>query len=137
MLGVDYGRKKIGLALAEGSLAEPMGVVRVGSANEAVRKVKQVIEEENIERLVLGLSEGEMAEETEEFGRKLEKELEIPVAFQDETLSTKMAQDLSIKAGIRRKKRRFLEDAYSAAIILQAYLDTKEQRRTLSIVRGN
>ena len=47
----------------------------------------------------------------------------IPVIYQDERLTTKESQRLSIEAGIKRKKRRTLEDAYSAALILQAYLE--------------
>ena len=57
------------------------------------------------------------------FGKKLEEDINISVVFQDETLTTKEAQDLSQKAGIKRKKRRELEDAYSASLILQSYID--------------
>ncbi|MBU0570277.1 Holliday junction resolvase RuvX [Patescibacteria group bacterium] len=114
--------KKIGLALAEGSLAEPYGVVRFKS-EEAIEKVEQVVKVEQVEQVVLGISEGKMGEESKRFGKKLEEKLKIPVIFQDETLTTHDAQKLSIEAGMRRKKRKKLEDAFSATLILQKYLD--------------
>jgi putative Holliday junction resolvase len=124
ILGLDYGRKKIGIAVAEGSLAEPLIVVKFRSEVEALKKVGQVVQAEQIEQVIAGVSEGEMAVQTREFGKKLEEKLGIPVIFQDETLTTQEAQELAIKAGIKRKKRKKLEDAYSATLILQSYLDS-------------
>ncbi|KKQ86038.1 MAG: hypothetical protein UT08_C0002G0060 [Candidatus Woesebacteria bacterium GW2011_GWB1_38_8] len=123
ILGIDYGRRKIGLALADGPLAEPYKVIRFKNEEEAIRRVEQVVRLERVEHVVIGISEGKMSRETREFGNKLQDELTIPVEYQDETLTTYEAQDLSIKAGINRKKRKALEDAYSAALILQNYLD--------------
>ncbi len=125
LLGIDYGRKKIGLAIGDtnSGLAEPLKVIRFENLEEGLEKVMQEIKVEEVERIVLGISEGEMAEETKEFGRKIEAKLKIAVAFQDETLTTHEAQNYAIEAGIKRKKRKLMEDAYSAALILQAYLD--------------
>jgi putative Holliday junction resolvase len=123
LLGIDYGRKKVGLAFADGSLAEPLQVIREKSEEGVIRRVEQVVQVEQVEKIILGISEGKMGEESREFGRKLEKKLKIPVIFQDETLTTHDAQKLSIEAGMKRKKRKTLEDAFSAALILQAYLD--------------
>lgn len=126
IVGIDYGRKKIGLAIADtdSRLAEPLEVIRFENLDEALEKVAQVVQVEEVEKVVLGISEGKMAKETKEFGKKLEVKLKIAVEFQDETLTTHEAQELSIKAGIKRKKRKLMEDAYSAALILQGYLDS-------------
>ena len=123
ILGIDYGKKKIGLAVATSKIAEPFMVLRVESFQEGVKKVTGIIEDERIEKIVIGISEGKMAEETRAFGKRVEEQANIPIVYQDETLSTQQAQELSIEAGIGRKKRKSLEDAYSAAIILQSYLD--------------
>lgn len=123
ILGIDYGKRKLGLALATSKIAEPHGVVRSSSFNEAVEKVMKVARAKGVETIVLGISEGKMAEETIRFAKELESKLQIPVIYQDETLSTKEAQMLSIEAGIKRKKRKALEDAFAATIILQGYLD--------------
>ena len=126
ILAIDYGRAKIGLATSTGSLAEPLKVIRFESKEEANREVAKVVEVEKVEKVVIGVSEGKMAEETREFGKQLGERLRMTVVFQDETLSSKDAQRLSIEAGIKRKKRKSLEDAYSAALILQSYLDSTE-----------
>ena len=123
LLGIDYGRKKIGLALSGGKLAEPYEVLKVRFIDEGVEKVGEVVKEKKVKKIVVGISEGKMAEEAKAFGEKVGYLTNKPVVFQDETLSTLDAQELSIKAGIKRKKRKQLEDAYSAALILQSYLD--------------
>lgn len=122
-LGIDYGRKKIGLSLSEGILAEPYTVVRYQETGESIKKIEAVIKREEVEKVVIGISEGKMADETRVFGRVLEKELKVPVEYQDESLSTQSAQELSMDANIKRRRRKEMEDAFSAAIILQSYLD--------------
>ena len=106
ILGVDYGRKKIGLALASTRIAEPFKVIRYRDYEEAIEKLRQVVQVEKVEKFVLGISEGKMAEETRKFARRIEEKLKIPIVFQDETLTTRRSQELSIEAGIKRKKRK-------------------------------
>lgn len=124
LLGIDYGRRKIGLAVSDGSIAEPWKVIRYEKKEEALRRLALLLKEESLQKVVLGISEGIMGQETKEFGRTLKAELNVAVVFQDETLSTQMAHEFSIGAGIKRKKRKEMEDAYSAAIILQTYIDS-------------
>ena len=125
ILGIDYGRKKIGIAIGDtdSRLSEPYMVIRFSKQEEAIKKVEQVIQLEKVEKVVVGVSEGEMEKETREFGKMLQEKLNLPVVFHDETLSTHDAQELSIKAGIRRKKRKGMEDAYAASVILQNFLE--------------
>lgn len=123
ILGIDFGTKKIGIATATTTFAEVYGVIRFKTMDEAIKKIKRVVEDEKVEKIVIGISEGEMAKKTKSFGERLEKLIQLPIIFQDETLSTHDAQKLSIEAGIKRKKRRQLEDTYSAVLILQHYLD--------------
>lgn len=132
IMGIDYGEKKTGVAIAEGaslrgfSLAHPHSVVRHKTERELIQKLKKIIEEERVEMIIVGVSEGNIGQRARAFAVKISKEIGTEVDLQDETLSTYEAQKLSIKGGIRRKKRRLLEDAYSAALILQSYLDSKE-----------
>ena len=123
-LGIDYGRKKIGLAVSDGVIAEPLRILRYEDIRILREKLGKIISEFGIQKIVIGISEGEMGKESKEFGRVLEEKMKTPVIYQDESLSTRTAQELSIGAGIKRKKRKEMEDAYSAAIILQSYLDT-------------
>jgi putative Holliday junction resolvase len=118
ILGIDYGRKKIGLAIAEGGLAEPMQVIRYRDMRTLGKQIRKIIEKENIEKVVVGVSEGKMGEESKAFADMLGAK-----TF-DETLTTREAQNLSIEAGINRRKRQEMEDAYAASIMLQNYLDS-------------
>lgn len=126
ILGIDYGKRKIGLAIADmdSKLAEPLKVVKVSNVQEAIKKVSQVAQVSKVSQIILGVSEGNMAEESHKFGKMLEAELKLPVIFQDETLSTKSAQELSFSSGMKRKKRKGMEDAYAATVVLQSYLDS-------------
>lgn len=124
ILGIDYGRKKIGLAVAEGKLAEPLVVIRYEDTKVLISKLRQVINENNIEKVVVGISEGKTAGETKTLLSAIRSTLSTPIETFDETLSTQEAQRLSIESGVKRSKRKSLEDAYSAAVMLQNYLDT-------------
>ncbi len=115
-LGIDYGRKKMGLAISEGILAEPWKVIKVGSFEEAVRKVLRILKELKVDRVIVGVSEQEIGEESKRFARRISAE-----TF-DETLSTHSAQELSKEGNVGRKKRKDLEDAYAASVMLQSYL---------------
>ncbi len=125
ILGIDYGRSKIGLATSEGSLADPIGVIRYTDTKILVDKLIKIIEENNIEKIIFGVSEGEMGKESKNFSLNFGKLVGIPVETFDETLSTQDAQRMSREAGIGQKKRHQMEDAYAAAVMLQNYLDFK------------
>ncbi len=126
ILGVDFGERKIGISIATSSIAEPYSVVKIKNINSGVLSVALIVEKEKVDRVVVGISEGSSAEKSIAFGEQLEDKTKKEVVFQDETLSTKEAQKLSIQAGIKRKKRKDLEDAYAATVILQEYLDSKQ-----------
>ena len=126
LLGIDYGLKKIGFAIGDtqSKLTEPYKVLLVRPATDVLQIIKNIVEKEDIDSVVVGISEGKMAKDTEMFVKSIVKSIDSPIIFHDETLTTLQAQDLSIQAGIRRKKRKKLEDAYAASLILQSYLDT-------------
>lgn len=119
LLGIDYGRSKIGLAMSDGKLSEPYQVIRYKDRDKMIAHINRIIEKQKIEKVVVGISEGEMAEESKEFAKIFKAETS------DETLSTHDAQQMSIASGMGRKKRREMEDAFSASIMLQNYIDSK------------
>lgn len=124
ILGIDYGRKKIGLATADDSgIAEPLVVIRAEDPSKVFEKLGKIIKEKNIEKIVVGNPGGKMEEEIKKFADDLKNNFGLPIAFQDETLSTNEAINLSIEANIKRKKRKEMEDSYAAVVILQEYLD--------------
>lgn len=125
ILGIDYGRAKMGFSIATGKLAEPLKVIRIEKEAEATAKISEIVKKEKVELVVVGVSEGAMEEETRSFGKRLSDNLGIRVEFWDETLTTYDSQALSIEAGMSAKKRKSLEDAFAAAVMLQSYLERR------------
>src|SRR3990172_8100216 len=116
ILGVDWGEKRIGLALSEGSFAEPFGFV------SSFEELSKVIRQEGVRQVVLGLREGKHEKRVRELSRRIEEELGVPVILRSEVLTSRQALQKLIEAGKSRKSRANL-DAASAALLLQAYLD--------------
>ncbi|KPJ70484.1 hypothetical protein AMJ51_01730 [Microgenomates bacterium DG_75] len=121
ILGIDFGLAKIGLAIADDGLAQPLGVVKNGQP--ALAKIARLVGQEQIEKIVIGVSEGKIGQKTRKYGEWLKTMTGVKVVFQDETLTTKEAIAKMIEAGKKKKYRQEKEDAFAAAIILQAYLD--------------
>lgn len=125
LLGIDYGLRKIGLAVATGTLAEPFRVISVSSRQEALEKLEKIVKSEGIEKIVVGVSEGEMGKASEDFGKELERYFKIAVDFEDETLTSQDSLRLGVEAGMKRKKRKEMEDAFAASVMLQSYIERK------------
>lgn len=120
-LGIDYGLRKIGLAISEGQLASILEVVEVKNLADALTKIRQVIKQQKIDRVVIGKPEGKMGENVDKFIKQLKKD--IVVIETEETLSSINAKKLMIDLHISKKERQ-KEDAYAAALILQNFLDS-------------
>ena len=115
LLGVDFGEKKIGIALATGPLAEPIGIVK------SLREILTICQKHEVDKIIVGISEGEMVKKQRKFAQELAKLAGLPVEFQDETLTTNVAIIKMKQAGKKIKGKK--EDAFAAALILQDYLD--------------
>lgn len=128
VLGLDYGQSKIGLAMVENnSLPYPLKVMKEKKEALVLEKLADLIKESGVKKIVVGISEGRMKTETLTFTLRLrdylkKKGIRAEIVTWDETLSTWEAKRLSIEADIKRKKRKEMEDAYAAALILESYL---------------
>ena len=126
VLGIDFGLKKIGLALTEGYLVEPLEVLIVKEKKEKViQRISSLCEKENIEKIVLGLPDSGLVKKIKNFGEELKKITRLPVVYQSETLTTKEAIVKMREIGLKRKSKKKKEDAIAAALILQSWLDKK------------
>lgn len=137
MLGIDYGARRIGLALSDATatLASPWRLVqRPPSEPETVRLlIKEITalakDDDGLEAVVIGWPrrlDGSPTDETrhvEAFARAIEAAIEIPVVLQDERLSSREAESRLARRESDWRKRKALLDAAAAAIILQDYLD--------------
>ena len=120
-LGIDYGEKRIGLAISDedGKIAFPYGVV--GSFSKIISLAKK----EKINKIIIGLpisfsgQESAQALKIRRFAEALQKKVKLPIEFENEVLTTKIAS-----YGSKRDKI----DASSAAIILQSYLDKNNSK---------
>ena len=124
ILGIDYGRKKIGLALGDTvtKLAEPLKTIK--NFKFEILNLKSILNDQIIQKIVIGLPNGKMDEEIKVFGENLKKGTGLPVEYFDETLTTQDAQRILITGGGKRKKRKEKEDAVAAALMLENYFNS-------------
>lgn len=122
ILAIDYGLKRVGVAVTRGTLAEPLVVIENDAA--LFDRLTAVIRDEKIEQIVVGISEGEMADLTREFAQDLEEAVgEIPIDFADETLSSKEVEERLRQKGIKHSTRTGPIDHFAAALILEEWLE--------------
>lgn len=130
-LGVDYGSKRVGLALSDplGLTAHPLSVVPRSSA---VDEVRNLVKEHDIGTIVVGLpnrlsgGEGASASEARKLADELGTSTGAHVVLMDERFTSRMAEGKLVETGMKRRKRRETVDKVAAAIILQDYLDRKQ-----------
>lgn len=124
LLGIDYGDRKLGLAIAEGKVAMPLRVVRYETQRELRDVIRRACDEYEISTVVVGIPRplrgGKSAQTraAEEFVAWLRRELSIPVLTEDERLTTAFAKRL-----MREWKGKAEDDAVAAALILQSYVE--------------
>ena len=121
-LCIDYGDQYLGLAVAQGPLAEPLATIPM---THALEKITTLIDQYAIDAVILGLSEGKMAERTQAFADKLKSVTDLPIDFQDETLSSQETRERAAKMGMKKSRRESKIDHLVAAAILQDYLDSQ------------
>lgn len=122
-LGVDFGLRRVGLAVSEGQLSSPLKTIDVKGFKDAVDKIAHLTKVEEFNKIIVGLPEGKIGSTVLGFINAL-KRLGFDVESFDETLSTQKALDKMLEANIPKEKRQ-VNDAYSAAIILQNWLDKR------------
>jgi len=121
VLGIDFGQRRIGLALSEGFLARPYNVLK--NDQDFFNQLKDICRKEAVKKVVIGLPEGKNKTKVKKFAEEVEKSVGLPTFFVSEIMSSKEAQKRLIQAGRSRKYRRSQIDAVSAAVILESYLN--------------
>lgn len=150
VIGLDVGSKRIGVAVSDelGVLASPHGVIRRQSYNKDAASIARVIDETEAGAVVIGLPLGlaggftDQTLRVQRFGQVLQTKVRIRVEWWDERLTTVMAQAVQgreSRAQWSRRQPRALPretrdaraagrvDELAAALILQAYLDSRRQ----------
>ena len=132
ILGIDYGSKRIGLAVSDLSctIATSHKILYRRTIEVDLADLKNVIAEKEIGAIVMGLplqmngAEGEIAAEVRKFADILNERFSLPLLLWDERLSSSAVENFLIKeVDLSRKKRAKVLDASAAAYILQGVLD--------------
>ena len=133
LLGLDVGRKTIGLAVSDSDMkiATTVGTIRRSKFTKDVKNLDTIITERQINGLVLGLpismdgTEVPACQSVRQFAVNLDNILEIGITFWDERLSTSAVERLLTKeADLSRNRRSEIIDKLAAAYILQGALDS-------------
>jgi len=140
VLALDAGSKRVGVAISDElrMTARPLPSLKRTPWKRLVKDLAELCTEFDVRVLVLGLplrldgSEGDAALEVRKIARNLCLSLKLPIAFQDERLTSKAAEASLRVEGLRRKEAASRVDSESAAIFLRDYLarlDGERQRR--------
>jgi len=160
ILGIDYGRARIGLAIADAlvALPQPLDTLERVNRNEDMRRLREIARDHAVKQIVVGLplrldgTHGDMADEATRFAERVRKQLGLPVEMMDERLTSWEAERLleeqagrvlhnvnehtahKAKGGERKRKvpGERTVDAMAAAVILKEYL-AKQQAAKESI----
>ena len=149
ILAVDYGRARIGLAIAdvETQMPQPLSTMERINRNEDMRRLRELVREHGVRQIVVGLplrldgTRGKMAEEVERFAQRLRKQIGVPVEMVDERLTSweaeRMLEEVQGRfihdeklTGSRKPKKaqaKMTVDAVAAAVILKEYLERQGQ----------
>jgi putative holliday junction resolvase len=160
ILGIDYGRARIGLAITDtqAALARPLDTLERINRNEDMRRLREIVRANSVKQIVVGLplrldgTHGEMAEEASRFAERVRKQLGIPVEMMDERLTSweaerlleeqagrvfhdarKGAYENTAKGGHEKRKQtppRSSVDAIAAAVILKEYLEQQAAKES-------
>jgi len=133
VLGLDFGDRRIGVAICDELALTAQGVTTVIRKNREadLDAIGDLVRRYGVERIVIGYplrldgSEGIQCDKINRFVRRLEMRFSLPVIRQDETLSTQEAEELLRETGVRSEKSRGIVDRLAACIILQGYLDAR------------
>ncbi len=136
ILGVDYGDRRVGLAVSDdiGLVAHGLGTLENVSQPQLIESMRRVVEAREVEEIVVGLprnmngSLGPQARKVMRFAEEL-KVLGRPVHLVDERLTTERARRTMKDAGLSRAKQRHRVDRMAAQFILQPYLDARKRKR--------
>lgn len=135
ILAIDYGKKRIGLALADENIKIPVLIkpieYQAAKIEKLYEEIKKICDENNVSKIIIGLplsfnfEETPICKEIKKFGEALKKNFNKEIIYYNEVLSTELAR--KIQEDVRNQSERFYTkspklDSQAAAIILENYL---------------
>ncbi len=131
ILGIDYGSKRIGIAISDPTQLIAQGVTTLMNSEKAVQQIVDLAKTEEVVRIVVGMpysadgGKGKKAMEVDEFIKSLKQLTTTAIDTWDESYSSVNAHSAFVEIGMKRKKRqqKFRVDEMAARLMLQEYLD--------------
>ncbi|MBT3168889.1 MAG: Holliday junction resolvase RuvX [Candidatus Cloacimonetes bacterium] len=132
LMGMDYGEVRIGIAISDPLqiFSKPYKVLQ-NNENDVFGEISEIIEKENVEKIILGLpvnfdgNDTQKTKEVREFAKILQTKIKVPLEFSDERYTSADANDLLKKMGYSPQEGRKHIDKIAAALILKNYLETR------------
>ena len=128
-LGIDYGKKRIGLSITDDNkiISSPLDTV---STVDIFNFLDNFLQKEDIELIIIGMpkrldnTDNLISKEIHIFSKKITKKFQIPIRFVDERYTSKIASTIIINSHLKKMKRRdkTIVDKVSASLILETYL---------------
>lgn len=133
VLGLDYGDRRIGVALSDafGWTAQGLEIIERKQEGDDIRRIEQLVREHEVGTIVVGLPKnmngtiGPRGEICMAFAEQIRQMLSLKVELWDERLTTVAATRTLLEADVSRRKRKQVVDKMAAALLLQNYLDAK------------
>lgn len=127
VLGIDWGKRKIGLALGYSEIAIASVYGAIENDGMVFDELKNIVESNDVEEIVIGKNDSEGFNDNvssiDDFAKECERVLQLPIHFTQEMFTTKEAHKNLVDAGKKNLDR--IDDAEAARIILQQYFDVK------------
>jgi len=132
ILGIDYGKKRIGLAVSDPmrKIAQGLPTIENCSLPEVFTELENIINHKEVIKIVVGFpitmkaEVGKAAQVTDRFVAALKKRFELPTVVWDERLTTVLAKRTMKEYGKSPSKNKSKVDEIAAILILQSYLDS-------------
>ena len=137
VLAIDYGRRRIGLALSDplGLTARPLATLERTNRRNDLRRLREIVRQHDVRRIVVGHplhldgTAGDMAAETARFAARIEKQVGLPVELVDERLTSWEAEQVLAATKVAAGKRAGKLDQVAAAVILRDFLAREGERK--------
>ena len=131
LIGIDPGSKTLGIAASDGLrlIASPVETIQRTKLKNDLRRLFELYDERGAVGLVLGLplnmdgSQGPRAQSARALARNILNARDVPIALQDERMSSAQAERAMLEADLSRARRAELIDASAASVILQTAID--------------
>jgi len=135
ILAIDWGEKRIGLSITDPYqiIVTPLPYIENRGKNKSIEKIKEIIKENNVEKIVIGIPKningklGEKGEKYQKIGKEIERKTGIIVEFFDERYSSALAEKILRNHPKKKTKGKELRDSLSASIILEGYISSHKK----------